>query len=525
MKRLLYKVIGLVLLIGAAAVIPDCAKIPELHEQEAEPDSRVSLSVEEARQYFESGYGTLSVTKTVNGEARVPWLMPGDITPMWEKAVESWKGNTASVDVEVIPTYRYKAVRSEFRNGKAEAYSVDVYQKLVVVKKHDDETGEDRMGQYILTLIPDKGYDRSHRGNVAEKFINTGDKGSYSGLAVYFCRGLPMRLDRYEGGEKACWISAFGTKDTQEFVRRVNMICRELGKIKFLRGRAVQTKYGEDIWDDGTDGDWDYGSMDGYTDMGDGIYQDSEGDYYIDWDGDGNIDSFYIMPEEPVEPDEPDWPDPIEEDEPEPDWPPIDTGDGDDGGMTDYDWDSGWSPDGGSSNKPDKPEGGEDDEEAIALGRQGVSKMAGDLRSGNVNVMQATINGLSGLSLGVNTYSIFTSVANCLEGAASDKLLTSFGNKLGAAGITITAAQTFMVLIDEGELSTSEWLSIISSALGGAAIVCGSFAAPVAGILGVTSALVGIASFFVSDNIAPGWYEIMAPNGEIAYICVGSSLA
>ena len=29
----------------------------------------------------------------------------------------------------------------------AKAYSVDVYQKLVVVKKHDDETGEDRMGQ------------------------------------------------------------------------------------------------------------------------------------------------------------------------------------------------------------------------------------------------------------------------------------------------------------------------------------------------------------------------------------------
>ena len=143
MKRLLYKVIRLLLLICSAAVIPDCAKIPELHEQEAEPDSRVSLSVEEARRYFESEYGTLSVTKTVNGEDRVPWLMPGDITPMWEKAVESWKGNIASVDVEVIPTYRYKAVRSEFRNGKAEAYSVDVYQKVVVVKKHDDETGEE----------------------------------------------------------------------------------------------------------------------------------------------------------------------------------------------------------------------------------------------------------------------------------------------------------------------------------------------------------------------------------------------
>ena len=321
-----------------------------------------------------------------------------------------------------------------------------------------------------------------------------------------------MRLDRYEDGEKMGWISAFGTGDAEEFARRVNMICRVLGQIKFLRGNAVQSKFGEDFWDD------------------DSLYG-GELDPSIVYGGgsdSGNDDSIYGGELDPSVSygENQDFSDPYDTDDSEDlYWPPMDTGDEDDEWTLDDDWDWGWSPDDGSGNNQDKPEGGEDDEEAIALGRQGVSKMVGDLRSGNVNVMQATINGLSGLSLGVNTYSIFTSVANCLEGAASDKLLTSFGNKLGAAGITITAAQTFMVLIDEGELSTSEWLSIISSALGGAAIVCGSFAAPVAGILGVTSARVGIASFFVSDNIAPGWYEIMAPNGEIAYICVGSSLA
>ena len=521
MKRL-PNIIRLLLLICAAAVISDCAKIPELHEREAEPDSRVSLSVEEARQYFESEYGTLSVTKTVNGEARVPWLMPGDITPMWEKAVESWKGNTASVDVEVIPTYRYRAVRSEFRDWKAEAYSVDVYQKLVVVKKHDDETGEDRMGQYILTLIPDKGYDRSHRGNVVERFINTGDKGSYSGLAVYFCGGLPMRLDRYEGGEKTGWISAFGTKDTQEFVRRVNMICRELGKIKFLRGRAVQTKYGEDIWDDGTDGDWDYGSMDGYTDMGDGIYQDSEGDYYIDWDGDGNIDSFYIMPEEPVEPDEPDWPDPIEEDEPDPDWPPIDTGDGDDGGMTDYDWDSGWSPDGGSSNKPDKPEGGEDDEEAIALGRQGVSKMAGDLRSGNVNCYKAANGALTGIGTAINANGIITSAVNFVDSIdKSIETLCNFGTKLSIVGAGLSVAQTILVVTNEDEFGESEILSLVSAALGVAAVFLPPFSIA-AGVVGISSCVVGLIATGLSSYCQPGMYIIPTQNGLPVYIYVGN---
>ena len=215
MKRLLYKVIRLLLLICSAAVIPDCAKIPELHEQEAEPDSRVSLSVEEARRYFESEYGTLSVTKTVNGEARVPWLMPGDITPMWEKAVESWKGNTASVDVEVIPTYRYRAVRSEFRNGKAEAYSVDVYQKLVVVndlvKKEEGreqafEVMEEQVKYYFShpgDAVEDATYLITNFGNILDKIReyvpeSAGTKSGYSPEQEVFDLLFGQLIEYYE---------------------------------------------------------------------------------------------------------------------------------------------------------------------------------------------------------------------------------------------------------------------------------------------------------------------------------------
>lgn len=34
----------------------------------------------------------------------------------------------------------------------------------------------------------------------------------------------------------------------------------------------------------------------------------------------------------------------------------------------------------------------------------------------------------------------------------------------------------------------------------------------------------GIVSFFVSDNILPGWYEIIVSNGEIAYVCIGANI-
>lgn len=182
-------------------------------------------------------------------------MSPGDITPKWEEAAASAKGNTASVDVPVIPTYRYRAIRSEYTGGRAKAYSVDVWQKLVIVRKHYEDGGEEKMGQYILTLIPDKGYAGRHKGNVVEKFVNNGDNGSYSGLAVYYCRGVPMRMDRYVDGQKVGGISVFGETDAEIISSRLKMIFKELGTIEFLKGRVLLTRSGEDFWDD----DWYYG--------------------------------------------------------------------------------------------------------------------------------------------------------------------------------------------------------------------------------------------------------------------------
>ena len=326
----------LLLMVAAASVVASCSKLPM--EGEKETAANVSLTVEEAKAYFETDYKSLKITKVGSADIPAGWISPGDFTPIWNSAVESANGNTASVDVPIIPTYRYRAIRAVFANGRAQAYSVDIYQKLVVVRKHYDDGREDRMGQYILTLIPDKGYATKHKGNVAERFINTGNKGSYSGLAVYYLQGIPMRLEKYSDGEKTGWISLFGVTDDLILKSKFEAIIRELGKIEILRSKAIKTRYGEDDWE------WDYGDTDDYTDMGDGIYQDDEGDYYIDWDGDGNIDSGYIMPGDPVTPDEPD---PVEEEPDDNDTellPPVDYGDGNEWSDADHD---GWNPDDG----------------------------------------------------------------------------------------------------------------------------------------------------------------------------------
>ena len=66
--------------------------------------------------------------------------------------------------------------------------AVDVYQKLVLVKNR--VTG--KLGQFLLTLVPDIAYERQHQGEVADLFINAGDKGGFTGVAIYSIPGLDL---------------------------------------------------------------------------------------------------------------------------------------------------------------------------------------------------------------------------------------------------------------------------------------------------------------------------------------------
>ena len=97
--------------------------------------------------------------------------------------------------------------------------------------------------------------------------------------------------------------------------------------------RNIMTRSGEDYWEDSWDDSWDdndYSDLDinDLEYLGEGVYTDGNGHYYIDIDYDGDIDLETIAPghveeEMPEEPDIPDTP------EPKPD-PEPDTGDGND---------------------------------------------------------------------------------------------------------------------------------------------------------------------------------------------------
>ena len=170
----------------------------------------------------------------------------------------------------------------------------------------------------------------------------------------------------------------------------------------------------------------------------------------------------------------------------------------------------------------DLPPGDEEiDEEMVALGREGVEKIAADLESGNVNIYQYLNGALTGLGVGANANGIITSATNFVKELAEDTLLQAFGRSISAVGVAVGGLQTFIAVSGDAELSTGDYLNIISTAIGTAALIPTPF--PILnGILGVTSGIIGVASVFFSYNIQPGLYVIETPNNSTIYLYIGN---
>lgn len=195
-----------------------------------------ALSVEEARLFFENHAGRFSRT-TRSGKLKQGFtdLNPGEFAPNWDKARISQFNKLASVDVPIASGYRYCAVRSRFRNGRTEIQTVDIVQKLLVVK----DLKTDSLGSYILTLIPDPSYTARHRdADLCEIFLNTGDKGEFSGIAIYTESSLG--INRYRSGKKTNGIYIPGPppERKERIARAKNLI----GNIRFGRSASISTR-------------------------------------------------------------------------------------------------------------------------------------------------------------------------------------------------------------------------------------------------------------------------------------------
>ena len=300
-------------------------------EQKAHED----FTIEEAKAFFEKQYSrNMPISRSIEEKGNKR-LTPGEFVPLWDKAVPSAKGRLECYDIPIKNDIHYKAIYSTYENGKARAYAVNVYQKLVVVKNKNNGN----MGTYILNLIPDAKYDKKYLKKVGDRFINCADKGGFSGIAFYTMPNLNMilRVNYYKNGVKKRGVFLSGKKE--ELEEKMRIAYSIIGSVLVKGKKKVSTRsYGEDgWWDDGwwededwnnwEDGGWNnwedggWESDSGFIEIGDSLwYVDENGNAFImkDFDGDG-IPETPTTPDVVIEPDEGDdedwWPEEDTEEE------------------------------------------------------------------------------------------------------------------------------------------------------------------------------------------------------------------
>ena len=236
-----------------------------------------NFSIEEAKEFFEKQYSkNVLVTRALNKKKKKRLISPGNFVPQWEKAIASSRSGLACYDIPIENDVHYKALYTTYHNGKAKAYSVNVYQKLVVVK--NQSTGN--MGTYILNLIPSAEYDKKHLKQVGNRFINCADKGGFSGIAFYMIPNLNriLRVNYYENGIKKKGVFLLGKNEQMEEKMR---IAHEIlhGVVTKGKKKATTRGYGEDDW-------WEYDDWwddNDYDDEDDDDYDDSDKDDLL-WD-------------------------------------------------------------------------------------------------------------------------------------------------------------------------------------------------------------------------------------------------
>lgn len=277
--------------IFALGILNGC--VTEKQEME-DPQVIGKLSVEEARAFFENNQVLIPSTRSDSDEKSFD---PGEFSPQWEMAVAVEDNHIASVEVPILTQYRYRGLCSEFQSGKAQVCKVDIFQKLIVVK--DDRNQQ--MAQYILTLIPDGDCYKKYGRNVVDKFLNTKDRGSYSGVVIYSIPGfnIPIRVNKYFEGKKVAGVFLVGSKTA--VAKKIKIAKEIIGDIFISRTSvsAITRSWGEDDWSlpDFSDDNW----WDDYLYMGSQLYEDEMNHetwfngygYWTDTNDDGMPDHYY----------------------------------------------------------------------------------------------------------------------------------------------------------------------------------------------------------------------------------------
>lgn len=140
-------------LAAVAAVGWSCTKEDNFSDGDS---TRINGAIAQARSFYERT--AVPLTKSIGGQSVVIKPLPGEMTPLWDKAAATVlaDGTTAWVDVPIEATIVYTAVRNGFHAHEAgescgrDHSPVQAVQKLTV---HTDADGAQR--SLIATIVPE----------------------------------------------------------------------------------------------------------------------------------------------------------------------------------------------------------------------------------------------------------------------------------------------------------------------------------------------------------------------------------
>lgn len=201
-----------------------------------------TLTINEARDFFEYQFSEMSPFMTKVTGDRPVGMLPGDFTPLWDKARIGANREMDGADVPIDPKYIFVAVFNRVNErGDTIRHTVDVTQKLVVKKWRDTEEYEAFC--YIASIVPTPEYYARHK-NVARDFQYAGSKGNFSGFVVYrTLAGKLVGIDNYENGRRTRhdYFSRI-TPDNQDSVLMVAH--HAIGDIDIQGGTATTFRMG-----------------------------------------------------------------------------------------------------------------------------------------------------------------------------------------------------------------------------------------------------------------------------------------
>lgn len=207
--------------------------------------------LEEAKTYFRERSQN-QLARSDGSNENLPFT-PGDFVPLWGDAVPSVMNGLACYDIPISETSSYHAIIPEERDGSIIARQVKVYQKLVILKNLNDGM----ISQYILSLIPSKSFELQNGEQTTELFITRGDKGRFSGMAIYSClfTGVTARVDTYNKGRKVVGVFLLDAKNQEELNSKIETAKEQLCMLSLQNKKKVLSRgeydYGYDI-----DGGW-----------------------------------------------------------------------------------------------------------------------------------------------------------------------------------------------------------------------------------------------------------------------------